>query len=103
MKIIRVQYTVKEDYVDTNKANIRQVMEDLRQLDNENVRYASYLGEDGRTFTHMVMYRDEETTNPMSALPSFQSFQEQLKASNPERPPESERLDFVGAGFDIFT
>ena len=102
MKVIRVQYTVKPDYTDTNKANIRQVMSDLRNMGNPDVKYAAYLGEDGQTFTHLVMFRDEDTPNPMSDMPSFQKFQAELKASEPVSPPASERLDLVGAGFDAF-
>ena len=47
MKIIRVNYTVKPEYVGQNKANIKQVMQDLRALNNPNTKYASYLEENG--------------------------------------------------------
>ena len=50
MKIIRVIYTVRPEFVERNKANINRVMEDLRALGNPNTKYASYLDEDGVTF-----------------------------------------------------
>ena len=102
MKAIRVQYTVSPAYVETNKANIREVMSALRSLGNTDVRYSAFVGEDGQTFTHMVMFRDEQTPNPMPDLPAFQKFQAELKASNPEVPPASENLSFVDAGFEVF-
>ncbi len=35
MKTVKVHYTVKESYVETNKANIGAVMADLRSLDDK--------------------------------------------------------------------
>ena len=34
MKAAKVQYTVKEDFAETNKNNIAQVMSGLRKLNN---------------------------------------------------------------------
>jgi hypothetical protein len=42
MKVIRVQYTVKESYVGQNKANIEKVMSDLRANPVDGFIYASY-------------------------------------------------------------
>ena len=39
MKSVKVQYTVKAEYADTNKANISQVMADLRELAHPGIKY----------------------------------------------------------------
>ena len=54
MKIIRVTYTVRPEFAEKNKANIKQVMKDLRAVNNPNTKYASYLEEDGVTFMHFA-------------------------------------------------
>ena len=61
MKVVRVSYTVKPEYVAQNKANIAQVMDDLKAMNNPGAKYASYLEEDGVTFMHFAQYPDEET------------------------------------------
>ena len=39
MNAVKVKYIVKEEYVETNKANIQQVMADLRELNNPDIKY----------------------------------------------------------------
>ncbi|MBO6515430.1 MAG: hypothetical protein JJ975_02670 [Bacteroidia bacterium] len=102
MKIVRVTYTVRPEYVEQNKANIEQVMNDLRALNNPNTKYASYLAEDGVSFMHFAQYPDEETAQLLNELPSFAKFRQELKASNPVSPPQSNHMTLVGAAFDLF-
>ena len=102
MKIIRVIYTVRESYVEQNKANIRKVMEDLKALGNPNTKYASYLEPDGVTFMHFAQYPDEETAQLLNSIPSFTKFRTELKESLPVAPPKAISMDLIGAGFDIF-
>ena len=102
MKAVKVQYTVKAQYAETNKANIRQVMADLQELANPGIRYSSFVLEDGKTFVHFGVYTDQEALDVVNNLPSFQSFREQLKASGPEAPPKSDDLTLVGSSYEIF-
>ena len=102
MKITRVQYTVKPEYVDQNKANINQVMSDLKALNNPNTKYASYIEEDGVTFMHLAMYPDEETAKLLSNLPSFAKFRKELKESQPVSAPKATSMTLAGAAFEIF-
>jgi quinol monooxygenase YgiN len=102
MKSVKVQYTVKTEYATTNKANIRQVMSDLRELANPGIKYSAFVLEDGKTFLHFGMYSDQEALDVVNNLPSFQSFREQLKASSPEVPPKGEDLNLVDSSFEIF-
>ena len=102
MEAVKVQYTVKEEYVETNKANIKKVMADLKKINNPNIQYSAFQLEDGKSFVHFVMRVDEEAQKTVSELPSFQEFQRQLKESGPESPPNAENLKLVGASWDIF-
>lgn len=102
MQAVKVQYTVKESYVETNKANIQQVMSDLREINNPNIQYSSFLLEDGKSFVHLVMRVDQEAQKTLSELPSFQEFQRQLKESGPEVPPQAEDMNLIGSSWDIF-
>lgn len=102
MKSVKVQYTVKEDYASTNKANISQVMADLRELGNPGIKYSTFVLEDGKTFLHFGMYHDQEALDVVNNLPSFQSFREQLKASGPESPPKGIDLTLVDSSYEIF-
>lgn len=102
MKIIRVQYTVKQEYAEHNKANIAQVMKDLRALNNPDTKYASYLEEDGVTFMHFAQYPDDETARLLNDLPSFAKFRKELKESKPVVPPSSMNMSLVASAFDIF-
>lgn len=102
MKIIRVTYTVKPEYVEQNKANIEQVMRDLRDVKNPNAKYASYLEEDGITFMHFAQYPDEETAKILNDIPSFAKFRKGLKESGPVSPPKAVDLSLVASAYDIF-
>ncbi len=102
MKSVKVQYTVKAEYAETNKGNIRQVMSDLRELAHPGIKYSSFILEDGKTFLHFGMYADQEALEVVNNLPSFQSFREQLKTSQPETPPRGDDLTLVDSSYEIF-
>jgi hypothetical protein len=102
MKNTRVIYTVRPEYVEQNKANIAQVMKDLKALNNPNTKYASYLEEDGVTFMHFAQYPDEETAQLLNGLPSFAKFRKELKESQPVSPPAAMNLGLVASAFDLF-
>lgn len=102
MNAVKVQYTVKEEYVETNKANIQRVMADLKEINDPNIRYAAFQLENGKSFVHFVMRANDEAQKTISELPSFQEFQRQLKESGPESPPQAEDLTLVGMSWDVF-
>ena len=102
MNAVKVQYTVKEAYVETNIANIKRVMDDLREIGNPDIKYAAFLLDDGKSFVHIVMRANDEAQKTVSELHSFQEFQRQLKESGPEVPPNAESLSFVGTSWPVF-
>ena len=101
-KIVRVQYTTKQEYAARNKENITKVMNDLRKINNPGIRYGAYLLEDEKTFMHFTQFQNEDAYKILNELESFKEFQAQLKASGPEVPPKAENLSLVGSSYDFF-
>ncbi len=102
MKAVKVQYKVKPEYTDTNKANIAEVMSDLRKLNDNTIKYSTFISEDGQTFVHFAMFKDENGQRTLNELGSFKKFGAELKASGPLEPPKPETLTLVDSGYDIF-
>jgi len=102
MKIIRVTYVTKQSYVEQNKANISKVMAAMRELANPGINYHVCLGADGKSFTHLAFFRQDEDEKMLLELPEFKQFQLQLKAEGIEIPPKQELLELVGSTIDIF-
>ena len=101
MKAVRVQYTVKPEYVDQNKANVKAVMDDLRNNPINGMHYATYYLGDGR-FMHVNVVRDGDTASLLGQRDSFNYFRNELKSSGPIEPPKSEDIDVVGSNTDLF-
>jgi hypothetical protein len=101
MKINRIQYTVQPGFAEKNKQNIAKVMEELRRLNHPGIHYSAYVLEDGKTFMHLVILKDEAASTVIPSLESFKHFQGELKAGNPEIPPKFEGLELAGASFEI--
>ena len=102
MKIVKVIYTAKAEYVAQNQNNIKNVMADLRGLNHPGMNYKSCLSPDGKTFIHTAFFNSEEDEKTLLNLPSFKNFQEQLKVNGIEVPPKQELLTLVGSSKDIF-
>lgn len=101
MKAVKVQYTVRPEYVEQNKANIRRVMQELKANPIEGMQYASFVLDDGQTFVHINMAKDEQAMGGLTNLGVFNDFRAALKASKPLSPPKSEALNLVEAGFEF--
>ena len=80
MKVTRVQYTARSEFVETNKQNIEAVMRELRAAGNNDVRYAVYLQDDGKTFLHLAHHNTADAERLPTSLETFKHFQAQLKA-----------------------
>lgn len=100
MVSVKVEYTVKLDFIEENKANIRKVMEDLKSNPIEGMYYSSQtLNDSPNSFVHFNMAQDGETMAKLNELDSFKAFQKALKASEPLSPPKATRMEVVGKGF----
>ena len=101
MRAVKVEYTVKPEYVNTNKINIQKVMDELRALGDVGVLYSTYVKEDGCSFVHFSTHRDSEEHNIITSLAAFKTFSEQLKAEGLTAPPQAIKLDMVAKSFDL--
>ena len=102
MKIVKVIYTTKSEFSETNQGNIKKVMTDLQSLQHPGINYNACLGVDGKTFIHTAFFKSDEDQKLLNELPSFKHFQEQLKAGRLEVPPKQELLTLVGSSINIF-
>ena len=101
MKVTRVQYTVRPEYVEQNKRNIQAVMRELRAIGTDQVKYAVYLQQDGCTFMHLVHQNTAEAQRYPTSLESFKAFQSQL-GPNLEIPAKLEVFTLVDASAQMF-
>ena len=99
MKAVKVEYTVREDFVSQNKQNIQAVMDALKKKGDVGVLYSAWTKEDGKTFVHIVFQRDEQAAEAVPSLPEFKHFQSELKTGI-EVPPKAEPLELAGSSFE---
>ena len=102
MKIVKVTYTTKEEFSEQNQSNIKNVMTDLQNANHQGINYNACLSADNKTFIHTAFFKSDEDQKLLNELPSFKSFQEQLKSSGLEVPPKQELLTLVGTSNNIF-
>ena len=101
MKIVKVTYTAKADYSEQNQANIKNVMADLREINNPGLFYHACVSAEGSNFTHTAFFTSPEEEQILLTLPSFKTFQEQLKANGLESHPKQEVQNLVGSSRDV--
>ncbi len=97
MIIVKVTYTVNPDFVEKNRSNVEKFIEDVKKLNNPAIKYYSFLGPDGKTFTHLALYENEEAQKQFLDIPSFKSFQQQRNASGLEKGEHIETLGLVAS------
>ena len=102
MKAVKVQYTVRPEYVEQNKVNVRKVMDALKANPIVGMQYSTYTdASDPNTFIHINMCVDQETMSKLTELEEFKAFRNALQQSGPVSPPKQTKLNLVGAGFDL--
>lgn len=99
MKTIIVQYTVKDEFVETNKANVAAVMDDLK-AQNADIHYFTSIKEDGKTFVHVAIDKAGEVDKTLGGLDSFNSFRAALQ-EGATTPPQATYHELVGKSFDL--
>ena len=102
MKIVKVTYTTKAEFSEQNQSNIKNVMNDLQNANHQGINYNACLSADNKTFIHTAFFKSDEDQKVLNELPSFKSFQEQLKSGGLEVPPKQELLTLVGTSNNIF-
>jgi hypothetical protein len=102
MKIVKVVYTTKPDYVQQNTTNIKAVMKELQQSNSPGIFYTVCLSPDGKTFIHTAFFKSDDDQKLLNDLASFKFFQEQLRSTGLEIPPKQELLSLVDSSKAIF-
>ncbi len=85
MKIIKVEYQVSTECIETNKQNILKVMDALKKNNITSMKYSYYYLGEGR-FMHFNVTK-KESFSKHNDLQEFKKFQAALKASQPLTPP----------------
>jgi hypothetical protein len=102
MKIVKVTYTVNPGFVATNQENVKKFVKDIAALNNQAIRYISYLAGDGKTFIHIGAFDNDEAQKQFLDLPSFKEFQQQRNGSGLEAPENLEIISLVAASYNLF-
>ena len=100
MKATKVQYTVQPSFAETNSANIRKVMQAIKDNQIAGVNYAAFRMPGSDTFVHVVVVSDDAAQLQLTGLDEFKAFQAALKESKPTSPPSPESWEVVGTSFD---
>ncbi len=92
-----VTYSVKDNFVETNKINIKKFLIDFKNLDQKRFSYSVLLKNDGLTFVHISKYSDKEIQNELLNVATFLDFQKQRDESGLNNSQKIEVLEFLGS------
>ncbi len=93
---VLVTYTVKPERVDENERLVRAVYDSLAEAGLDDVHYATFKKDDGRTFVHLAAFPSPEAQQQLGALPAFQEFQRGI-AERCDVPPAPAPLEKIGS------
>ena len=96
MNRVMVTYKVKTDKVAENESLVQAVYEELRQINNPDMHYATFKLEDGQTFVHIASFDSQEGREALSTCNAFKEFQKDIK-ERCEVPPNPQPLSQVGS------
>ncbi len=94
---VMVTYKVKSQFVEQNKQNIQQFLEDFKALDTSAFQYNVYTKDDGVTFVHHSVYNNEDIQTQVLNIPSFKEFQMLRDESGLNDTHKVEVLTWVGS------
>lgn len=96
-----ISYTVRPDFVEENKRNINNFLEDLKTLNSNEFQYNVYIKEDGLTFLHQSTYIDENIQTIVLNTPSFRRFRTIRDEKGLDNTHQVEVLTLVGSSNNI--
>ena len=91
MKTVMVRYKTLDSHASANELLVHAVFDELRSRAPRGLRYATYRLADGVTFVHIATLETPDD-NPLTTLPSFKAFAQQLKDRCVEAPLVTELL-----------
>lgn len=95
MNVMMIRPRVKPESVGELEAAVEKMFAAIEQAKPEGVRYASCKLADGETFV-VLLALDDGIDNPLTAVPEFREFQENLREWIVE-PPIPDRLTVLGS------
>ena len=101
MKAVKVTYTVAREFAEKNNQNIQAFLDEVKAIGDHGMRYHVFLAEDGKTFTHLSLYNNDESQKRFLALKTFLSFQQQ-RDENLESEPRIEALNLLHTSHAVF-
>jgi hypothetical protein len=99
MRRVMVRYKVRPEQAATNEELVRAVYDELADSGLTDLRYATFVLDDGISFVHL--HESEDGVNTLPTLETFKRFQEGVRERCEEQPVVSE-LRQVGA-FRMFS
>lgn len=101
MIVVKVTYTINDEYINTNKEMVQKFMTDFNKLDNTQFLYSVFQTEDNKTFIHISQYKNKDIQQVLLNTPSFLHFQEQ-RDKNLASEPKIDFLNYIGASKEVF-
>ncbi|MGE8426254.1 MAG: hypothetical protein ACN6O7_00190 [Sphingobacterium sp.] len=101
MIVVKVTYSVHDDYIHTNKKMIESFLEDFKRLDGTQFLYTILQSGESNSFVHISQYQNKEIQDQLLNIPSFLKFQEQ-RDKNLATEPKIELMSFIGSSKDPF-
>jgi len=91
-----VRYRTKPERADENQQLIENVFAALHELGDTGFSYMSFRGDDGVSFTHVVVEHDGGPTTSLADVPAFQAFTANI-AERCDEAPTPMGIAVVGA------
>lgn len=92
-----VTYKVTNDFVTRNKENITKFISEFKKLKTSEFEYKVFTKQDGLTFVHHSIYKNEQIQKELLKVPAFLEFQKQRDEIGIEGSPKIEFLDLLGS------
>jgi hypothetical protein len=96
MERVMVTYKVKSDRVEENETFVKAVYEELHQINDQDIHYATFKLDDGQTFVHIASFASADKQPVLTGTKAFKAFQESL-GERCEVPPNPQKLTEVGS------
>lgn len=85
MKQVLINYIVKPEKVDENTTLIRQVFQQMKEVQLKGVKYSAYkMGEN--IFVHVAQFENEAAHQQFTSLESFKAFRKNIEERQIEKP-----------------
>jgi len=96
MKQVIVRYKVHADRGQENIDFVKAVFDELKSTSPTGIRYATFVAEDGVSFTHIASTETADGSNPLAATDAFKAFRADIR-DRCEIPPATTTVSLVGS------